>query len=187
MISPCCDYVRNAVKQSLIGNSNFAILLKRFLSNVAISATLDTSVRRWYKSIAFVSSIILCLLLRIIGVFNGVFYAEFFQFFLLYSPSFFDVLYASVSVFGVSCFFIVPEPAQESYHEPRSRFFYETSKPNKIELCYSALIQFFVKIRSSYRERCFFAFLISLYYGCSLIFGNADEINYFAFNFQTFA
>lgn len=104
-----------------------------------------------------------------------------------FSPPFFAVLYASVSVFGVSCFFIVSEPAQESYHEPRSRFFYETSKPNKIELCYSALIQFFVKIRSSYREWCFFAFLISLYHGCSLIFGNADEINYFAFNFQTFA
>lgn len=78
------------------------------MSNVAIAATFDTSVRRWYKSIAFVASIILCLLLRIIGVFIGVFYAEFFQFFLLYSPPFFDVLYASVSVFGVSRFLLFP-------------------------------------------------------------------------------
>lgn len=112
---------------------------------------------------------------------------SFFKFFLPYLPLFDGVLCAAVSVFSVSRFFIVPKPAQESYCEPRSQFFYETSKPNKIELCYSALIQFFVKIRSSYRERWFFAFLISLYHGCSLIFGNADEINYFAFNFQTFA
>lgn len=111
---------------------------------------------------------------------------SFLKFFLLYSPPFFDVLYASVA-YSALAVFIVPKTAQESYHEPRSRFFYETSKPNKIELRYSALIQFFVKIRSSYRERCFFAFLISLYHGCSLIFGNTDEINYFAFNFQTFA
>ncbi len=186
MISPCCDYARNAVKQPLIGNSNFAILLKRFLSNVAISATFDTSVRQWYKSIAFVASIILCLLLSLIGTFNCVFYAEFFKFFLLYSPPFFDVLCASVAYSALFVFYCSRTGARELSRASKS-IFYETSKPNKIELCYSALIQFFIKIRSSYRERCFFAFLISIHHGCSLIFGNADEINYFAFNFQTFA
>ena len=41
-------------------------------------------------------------------MFNCVFYAEFFKFFMLYSLPFFDVLYASVSVFGVSCFLLFP-------------------------------------------------------------------------------